>query len=279
MENIMDSDTMLWGASLKKKLETGLLGIGIVYYPHNYMNSSKNVFDSNLKFFLNELQIYYHHTLIGVDYYHHDFFETIKNISNNNDLTILTGFENSPMLSPSILHDTFRMELLYELRDNIKMFGVNNTELFVNNQESLDKSFIEEYGIDYPSFIQFIDNYSYFKNNLIDQKEILFRNLHEAFHVQAYKLGSVTTLRELNNHPWTKLNPTILIIPDYLLGFMIALDPTNGLYSLANSQLGVQGFDQSNKFINSYIPPKGLRYPNPSKVYNQFSTLLDEFGS
>jgi hypothetical protein len=279
MGNIMDSDTMLWATLLKEKLESGLLGIGIVYYPHNYLTSSKNIFDSNLKFFLNELKMYYHHTSIGVDYYHDNFFESIKNISETNDLTILTGFENSPLLSPSVLSDTFRMELLYELRDNIKTFGVNNTNLFVNNDESLHQTFKEEYGIDYWSFVNLIDNYSFFKNSLLQQKEFLFRNLHPSFHTQAYKLGCITTLIELNSHPWTKINPTILILPDYLLGFMIALDPTNGVYSLANSQLGVQGFDAKCKFIDSYIPTKGLRYPNPIMVYNKFYTLLEEFSA
>jgi hypothetical protein len=275
----MDSNSITWATSLKQKLEALTLGIGIVYYPHSYMTSSRNVFDTNIKFFLNELGLYFHHTSIGVDYLNHDFFDIIKKMSDTNDLTIVTGFENSPLLSPEVLKDTFRMELLYELRDNTKMFGLPHTSAFRNEEELLNFHFLDEYGIDFTIFLQFIDNYSFFKHSVIEQKELLFSKLHPAFHPQAHRLGATITLNELNKHPWTKLNPTLLILPDYLLGFMIALDPANGLYSLANSQLGVQGFDANYHFIDSYIPSKGLRYPTPNIVYNQFSSLLDEFSA
>jgi hypothetical protein len=275
----MDSDSLLWATMLKEKLDAQQLGIGIVYYPHNYMANSRNIFDCNLKFFLNELGLHYHHTSLGINYLNHDFFEIIKKMSETNDLTIVTGFENSPLLSPHILSETFRMELLYELRDNIKMFGIQNSTIFKTENELINYHFHDEYGIDYAIFLQIIDNYSYFKHSLIDQKELLFSKLHPAFHTQAHRLGAPITLNELNKHTWTKLNPTLLILPDYLLGFMIALDPTNGLYSLANSQLGVQGFDKNNNFINSYIPPKGLRYPSPNTIYNQFHSFLDELSA
>jgi hypothetical protein len=275
----MTSDTITWATMLKQKLDAMTLGIGIVYYPHSYLTSSKNIFDSNLKFFLNELGLYYHHTSIGVDYLNHDFFDIIKKMSDNNDLTIVTGFENSPLLSPEILKDTFRMELLYEFRDNIKMFGIQYSSMFRTEEDLINFHFQDEYGIDFAVFLQMIDNYSYFKQSLVDQKELLLSKLHPAFHTQAHRLGAPITLNELNKNTWTKINPTLLILPDYLLGFMIALDPTNGLYSLASSQLGVQGFDNNYYFVDSYIQPKGLRYPSPNIVYNQFNSFLDEFSA